>query len=243
MSEAQKTTGEFNVSERDQEIITALLVKTDEAHYQTDGRIAVITRTALANLLSDEEIGIVDRVYSIDPTRYGFKAPKLAIEPVPDKLIRVPPRPYTYDTEEYFTYTQYVPEAPYRAFQVMARAALAGIGRELLINSSYRSPDYQALTFLDILRVNKFDVPTTARRAAIPGYSEHGTPSSLALDIQNVDGLPSDETPQDFEGTVEYDWLVANAHNYGFFMSYPRDNPHGVMFEPWHWRHVQSGNP
>ena len=27
-------------------------------------------------------------------------------------------------------------------------------------------------------------------------------------------------------------------HEFGFSMSYPRDNPLGVMYEPWHWRFI-----
>ena len=30
-------------------------------------------------------------------------------------------------------------------------------------------------------------------------------------------------------------WLVANAVRFGFALSYPRDNPHGIAYEPWHW--------
>jgi hypothetical protein len=25
------------------------------------------------------------------------------------------------------------------------------------------------------------------------------------------------------------------AGRHGFRLSYPRDNPHGVIYEPWHW--------
>jgi len=242
MIHSPRSAGEFTVSKHDKETITNLLAKTDEAQRQMDGRLAVITRTALADILDHKELEVVDRVYHIDPPRYGFKGPRLTVEPVPDKLVRVPPHPYTYQGENYLTDTQYLPEPPYEAYLRMAQAALEETGRKLLINSSYRSPDYQALTFLTILALYDFNVPKTAQRAAIPGYSEHGTPSSLALDLQNVDGLPSDKTPQDFEGTEEYNWLVPNAGQYNFSMSYPRDNPHGVMFEPWHWRHVPSGD-
>ena len=31
-------------------------------------------------------------------------------------------------------------------------------------------------------------------------------------------------------------WLRANADAFGFALSYPRDNPHGLVYEPWHWR-------
>jgi D-alanyl-D-alanine carboxypeptidase len=27
-----------------------------------------------------------------------------------------------------------------------------------------------------------------------------------------------------------------HAGDHGFRMSYPRGNPHGISYEPWHWR-------
>ncbi len=40
-----------------------------------------------------------------------------------------------------------------------------------------------------------------------------------------------------FEESEAYDWLVRNAHRYGFTLSYPEDNAY-YIFEPWHWRFV-----
>lgn len=96
--------------------------------------------------------------------------------------------------------------------------------------SGYRSHDYQlgiferklarGLAVADILTVN-----------AAPGYSEHH--SGLALDIGAPDEPPAEES---FEKTAAFAWLAANAGEYGFAMSYPRNNPHGIVYEPWHWR-------
>ena len=95
--------------------------------------------------------------------------------------------------------------------------------------SGYRSHDYQlgiferklarGLTVDEILTVN-----------AAPGYSEHH--SGLALDIGVPDEPPAEES---FERTAAFAWLRENAGDYGFVMSYPRDNPHGIVYEPWHW--------
>ena len=32
-----------------------------------------------------------------------------------------------------------------------------------------------------------------------------------------------------------------SARDFGFEMSYPRGNPHGVDYEPWHWRYGAAG--
>ena len=95
--------------------------------------------------------------------------------------------------------------------------------------SGYRSHDYQlgiferklarGLTIDDILAVN-----------AAPGFSEHH--GGLALDIGAPDEPPAEER---FEHTAAFAWLQVNASGHGFVMSYPRDNPHGIVYEPWHW--------
>ncbi len=95
--------------------------------------------------------------------------------------------------------------------------------------SGYRSHDYQlgiferkrerGQTVADILAVN-----------AAPGYSEHH--SGRALDI-SAPGEPAAE--ESFEATPAFDWLTRHAAAHGFTMSYPRDNPHGIVYEPWHW--------
>lgn len=74
-------------------------------------------------------------------------------------------------------------------------------------------------TVADILGVN-----------AAPGFSEHH--SGRALDISTPNEPPAEES---FEGTTAFAWLQSNAHHHGFHMSYPRDNRHGITYEPWHW--------
>ena len=39
----------------------------------------------------------------------------------------------------------------------------------------------------------------------------------------------------EFEKSSAYLWLTKNAHKYGFYLQYPKDNKSGIMFEPWHW--------
>lgn len=118
-----------------------------------------------------------------------------------------------------------------RAWQHLQAAAMRD---EVVLDaiSGYRSHDYQlgifrrklahGQTIDDILAVN-----------AAPGYSEHH--SGCALDISTPDEAAAEES---FERTPAFDWLTANAGDYGFVMSYPRDNRHGIDYEPWHWRHA-----
>jgi D-alanyl-D-alanine carboxypeptidase len=73
---------------------------------------------------------------------------------------------------------------------------------------------------------------------AAPGYSEHHT--GAAVDI----GTPG-ETPltEHFARSAAFAWLASRAADFGFGLSYPRGNPHGIAYEPWHWFHSGSLDP
>lgn len=115
------------------------------------------------------------------------------------------------------------------------REAAAVDGLDLLLVSAFRSVDYQRAIFDrklsqgaaidEILRVN-----------AAPGYSEHH--SGRAVDIATRGCPPLTEA---FDTTEAFQWLTENAGRFGFEMTYPRHNPHGIVYEPWHWaRRSQS---
>lgn len=122
---------------------------------------------------------------------------------------------------------QLTPEAA-RQWRTMADAADA-VGIPLLIVSGFRGIEYQATLIRnkisagqsigDILKVN-----------AAPGHSEHHT--GQAVDIATPGSRPLTE---DFESTDAFRWLESRAIEFGFTMTYPRDNTWGIAFEPWHW--------
>jgi LAS superfamily LD-carboxypeptidase LdcB len=66
---------------------------------------------------------------------------------------------------------------------------------------------------------------------AAPGYSEHHT--GEALDITTVNCPQADEQ---FAETDAHAWLTKHAIRFGFKESFPADNQHGLVYEPWHWR-------
>jgi D-alanyl-D-alanine carboxypeptidase len=97
--------------------------------------------------------------------------------------------------------------------------------------SGYRSHDYQLGIFeRKLARGQTVEQILTVNAA--PGYSQHH--SGRALDI-SAPGEPAAE--ERFELTAAFAWLRDNAAAHGFVMSYPRDNPHGIVYEPWHWYH------
>lgn len=110
---------------------------------------------------------------------------------------------------------------------MFAKASSEGI--HLKIISSYRSFNEQAglkssykVTYG--LGANKF--------SADQGYSEHQLGTALDLTTPEVGA-----TFVGFEKSPEYAWLVAHGHEYGFILSYPKENTF-YQFEPWHWRFV-----
>lgn len=96
--------------------------------------------------------------------------------------------------------------------------------------SGFRSHAYQLGIFAR-KRARGQDVASILRVNAAPGYSEHH--GGHALDIGTPGEPPAEES---FEATAAFGWLRDRAGAFGFVMSYPRDNPHGIVYEPWHWR-------
>jgi zinc D-Ala-D-Ala carboxypeptidase len=117
-----------------------------------------------------------------------------------------------------------------RAWSLLQSAALRD-GVLLDAISGYRSHDYQ-LGIFERKLARGLGVDEILTVNAAPGYSEHH--SGRALDI-GTPGEPAAE--ESFERTPAFGWLRQNAAAYGFAMSYPRDNPHGIVYEPWHWCH------
>ena len=40
---------------------------------------------------------------------------------------------------------------------------------------------------------------------------------------------------EEFDKSPAFKWLEKTAGNFGFRMSFPKNNRHGVAYEPWHW--------
>ncbi|MGB0692675.1 MAG: M15 family metallopeptidase [Pseudomonadales bacterium] len=127
-----------------------------------------------------------------------------------------------------FDRPQRMTPATLASWQQMVAAATAE-GIELKLVSAFRSVDYQCQlirqklndgrSLEDILNVN-----------AIPGHSEHHT--GCALDLHSGAG---EVLTEEFENSPAFAWLVTNAARFNFYLSYPRDNPDGIDYEPWHW--------
>jgi len=111
-------------------------------------------------------------------------------------------------------------------------AAAAAEGIVLGLVSAFRSVDYQC-RLIERKRERGQSLETILRVNAAPGYSEHHT--GRALDLTTPGCEPLSEA---FENTPAFAWLQQQAGHFGFVLSYPRDNPHALVYEPWHWKLV-----
>jgi len=99
----------------------------------------------------------------------------------------------------------------------------------LMIVSGFRSIKYQAALIRKKIEAGQMIADILEVNTA-PGFSEHHT--GRAVDIATPGSRPLTE---DFETTDAFRWLQAEAAGFGFEMTYPRDNPWGIIYEPWHW--------
>lgn len=105
----------------------------------------------------------------------------------------------------------------------------AADGIELQVVSAYRSVEYQAGIIRRKLDAGQSIADILAVSAA-PGYSEHHT--GRALDLSTPGFKPLEDS---FEESLAFAWLRDHASSFGFRMSFQKDNPHGLCYEPWHW--------
>jgi zinc D-Ala-D-Ala carboxypeptidase len=111
-------------------------------------------------------------------------------------------------------------------------------GDEIVLQavSAFRSLDYQAGIIRRKLE-NGQGIRDILRVSAAPGYSEHHT--GRAIDVTTPGFAVLEE---EFEQSEAFSWLTAHAGRFGFFLSFPRGNPFGVIYEPWHWAWRNSRN-
>lgn len=118
-----------------------------------------------------------------------------------------------------------------RAARALARMrdAAEQDGVALQIVSAFRSIEYQ-LGIVERKLARGSTIDEILRVTAAPGYSEHH--SGRCVDF-TTPGFPSLE--EEFERSPASAWLQRNAARHGFALSYPRENRHGIAYEPWHW--------
>ena len=102
-------------------------------------------------------------------------------------------------------------------------------GVSLVLQSGFREIEQQSSLFYR--EAAERSLQNIAKTIAPPGHSEHHT--GLAFDFDDGDDPANLE--QRFESTKAGKWLLENAHRYGLHLSFPRCNPRGISYEPWHY--------
>lgn len=100
----------------------------------------------------------------------------------------------------------------------------------LYVKSAYRSFEEQKA--LKGAYTTTFGAGTANAFSAEQGYSEHQLGTTVDFVASRQGALT-----EAFDKTSGYQWLVDNAHKYGFIISYPKSNMY-YIYEPWHWRYV-----
>jgi len=118
----------------------------------------------------------------------------------------------------------------------------AHLGGELRGVSCYRSIAHQQRVFCEARRPGKpcVDPARRAESVAPPGHSEHGTGYAIDFGVRPEGDCP--DVDPCIASSAAGQWLLMNAPDYGFELSFPRANSQGVTWEPWHWRWVGTSN-
>jgi len=173
-------------------------------------------------------VGILEKLSRTDPEllkKYS-KVYFLNDNYVPETFIKIEPK-YTYDSQkDYLIYAKIWPflqdllmAAENATTQIKIISAYRSFGTQSGLKSSY--------TMIYGSGANKF--------IADQGYSEHQLGTTLDFTMSEIGAAYLN-----FEKTPAYQWLLENAYEYGFILSYPKNNIY-YQFEPWHWRFVGRG--
>tara|TARA_Y100001968_G_scaffold297513_1_gene306643 strand:+ start:40628 stop:41371 length:744 start_codon:yes stop_codon:yes gene_type:complete len=107
-------------------------------------------------------------------------------------------------------------------------------GVKLVFLSGFRSIELQEKIFYENKALRNQIAIERARVSAPPGYSEHST--GYAVDIGDR-YMRETDFEVEFENTPAFRWLIKNAARFHFVLSFPKNNPQNVSYEPWHWRY------
>ncbi|WP_210009107.1 M15 family metallopeptidase [Aquirhabdus parva] len=119
------------------------------------------------------------------------------------------------------------PHAAGAWFKMHETAKAQGI--DFFVVSAFRSVDRQ-VEIIQRKKLSGLPLEQILAVSAIPGYSEHHTGRAIDIGTENCALLE-----EAFEQTESFQWLVQYAKQFGFIMSFPRNNIYGYQYEPWHW--------
>ena len=125
---------------------------------------------------------------------------------------------------------KYLKKEAAKAFYKLSKDAKK-LGYRIIVVSGYRSYTYQEELFAYYVKEKGMDYALLCSAKA--GHSEHQT--GLAVDVEG-----SNMDYDLFDESKEFNWMINNAHKYGFILRYPKGKEKitGFKYEPWHYRYV-----
>jgi len=199
-----------------------------------------------ANLLTFDELyapldrkekKLLKKIQGLKPKQLGVRTPRQKEEKNAKPFKEITGQKIKLDGKRTSLPPQAVSPEAYAAYEKMMLAMEKNLGKRFYIESAHRGKPYHLYNFIKYLREHNYSLIETAKLNALPGYSEHNLKTYHAIDLINEDGINGEPDTKDYEALPEYKWMLKNAVDYGFTLSYPRGNPHGIDFEPWHWRY------
>lgn len=233
-----KTLNVESLSQEDRALVDSFLEKTtsfvDEK--KAHGNVNLLTWDELNALLGHNEKNLVRKILKLKPADLRVRTPSQKEEKNAKPFVIVTGQKILLGGKPSVLKAQAVSPEAYQAYETMMRAMEKDLGKRLYIESAHRSKAYQTYNFIKYLREHDYSLVETAKLNALPGYSEHNLLTYHAIDLINAEGINGEPHVEDYENLPEYQWMLKHAANYGFTLSYPRGNPWGIGFEPWHWR-------
>lgn len=217
--------------------LEAILKRTETpiAKRRARGTLPLLTFQELYAPLTPAQRSFLEAIRAVRPESLQGSSRRLPAPSPKERFTKIKDQWITKEGERQPVPIQYVPEPVHAAYQRMMTAMQRDLGKHLLVESGYRSPAHQLYLFCFYLPKHGYSIRETNRFVALPGCSEHGCPSRQAIDFMDEHGVNGEDHPEQFEALDEYHWLQQHAGEYGFFLSYPRDNTTNTTFEPWHW--------
>jgi len=207
---------------------------------QADSTLATLSFDELYAPLNEKEAQLLKNFQGLDAKALNVKIPFRGLATGKEPLTKITGQRVRYinvqNGASHELGVQYLPEQVYAKYTDMMAAMQKDIGKRLLIESGYRSSAYQLYLFVFYLKNHEYSIRETVKWVALPGYSEHGAPAHQAIDFINVLGINGEYNTKEFEDLPEYHWLMKHAAEFGFVLSYPKNDQSGITYEPWHWR-------
>ena len=163
---------------------------------------------------------LLERAFALGVPRNHARARHLRLQCEPARLVSI-------GTDIYGRAQWLQPRAAGALADLRQAAQRDGVVLEIV--SAFRSIEYQlGIVQRKLARGQSMDA--ILRVSAAPGYSEHHT--GRCVDFTTPASSPLEEV---FDQSPAFAWLTQHAATFGFALSYPRDNPHAMAYEPWHW--------